>query len=182
MKMRCAGSLFVLGFLLVFPLMCEGQAAGNSPVVVPAGTQVDAITYEGDDAQSVTLKPAEQVALLFAYASWTLEEQCADADSGLGRLCALDELIRGVKGKNGNLIGFNESPLRDTNYRYTLERVGDTCLILASPRVKSLGGFAILGSPGGFSNPHFYYNPNGANMAEAKKLGSVGYSGRGFRR
>jgi len=181
-KVRCAGPLFVMGFLLMFPLVCEAQAVGNSPVGVPAGTKVDVITYEGDDALRVTLKPAEQVALLFAYAAWNLEEQCADADSGLGRLCSLDELIRGVKGKGGNLIGLSESPLRDTNYRYTLERIGDTCLFVASPRVKSLGGFAILGSPGGFSNPHFYYNPNGANMADAKKLSSVGYSGQGFRR
>lgn len=172
----------MLGLLLAAPLVCQAQSTGSSPVAVPAGTTVDPISYDGAAGGSVQLPPAEQVALLFAYGIWGLENDCADADSGLGRLCTLDELIKGVTGKNGGTIGLTVSPRRDTNYRYEVMLVGDYSIILAHPRVKGLGGFAVVGSPNGFGGGNFYYNPNGANMAEAKKLTSVGYGGKGFRR
>ena len=174
--------LSLVGFLWAFPVLVEGQSSGASRVSVPAGTTIDTLTYEGDAAAAIALKPEEQVAFLFAYGIWNLESQCADKSYGVGRLCSLSELVHGVRPADGNEIALSVNPARDTNYSYSVQLIGGDCIILVVPRVKGLGGFAVVGSPAGFGMGHFYYNPDGPNMVAARRLGSMGFSGSGFSR
>jgi len=54
-------------------------------------------------------------------------------------------------------------------------------VITALPQREGLGAFAYVSSPSGM-NGDFYYNPNGADLTQAKVLGERGYSGKGFTR
>jgi hypothetical protein len=67
------------------------------------------------------------------------------------------------------------------NYRYGVEIIGQDCVITALPQHEGLGGFAYVGSPVGMHG-NFYYNPKGSDLTQAKVLGEMGYSGKGFTR
>ena len=134
-----------------------------------------------EDQPALELKPAEQVAFLYVYGLWFMEQDCLDKDSGVGRLCTLRELITGVKTPYDQVIGLSVNPVKDTNYNYEIMIIGDSCLIRAVPRVKGLAGFATLGSPRR-SSGSFYYSPDGADMTRAVKLIEMGFDGEGFRR
>ncbi len=180
MTMRHRRLVAILGLLLTSPIWCRvAQAAGG--VVVPAGTQLNTLKYNDTAGTVVQLKPAEQVAFLFVYGMQNLESNCLSTFfGGPGRPCALDELVKGVHGKSG-IIGLNTDPAQDSNYQYKLEIIGQDCVIRAIPQHPGLGGFAYIGSPGGMHG-NFYYNPTGADMTQAKALGEMGYSGKGFTR
>ena len=165
---------------LFFTLTPFAQAQNNLPVPVPAGTTVMPLKY-AEDQPALELKPAEQVAFLYVYGLWFMEQDCLDKDSGLGRLCTLRELITGVKTTYGQVIGLSVNPVKDTNYNYEILIIGDSCLIRASPRVKGLCGFATLGTPRR-SSGSFYYSPEGADMTRAVQLIEMGFQGDGFRR
>lgn len=169
--------VMVLGLLLSYSLVCQAQAA-VSPVSVPTGTTVDAIKYGPDDTPA-NLKPAEQVAFLFLYGMWALESDLADTSNGVGRLCTLAELVKGVKMPTGFSPRLSVDPAKDTLYRYDVTIIGDTCIIRALPRDRTLAGFAVVGAPKGFSH-NFYFNPNGPDMTRALKITEMGYSGDGF--
>lgn len=79
------------------------QAQNKSPVTVPEGTKVMPPKYAED--QPLDLKAEEQVAFLYVYGMWFLEQDCLDSFSGLGRLCTLGELIRGVQLPDGRVLG-----------------------------------------------------------------------------
>ena len=164
-------------FLTLSPFV---QAQDKLPVPVPAGTTVSPLKY-AEDQPALELKPAEQVAFLYVYGLWFMEQDCLDKDSGLGRLCTLRELITGVKTPSGQVIGLSVNPVKDTNYNYEIMIIGDSCVIRAIPRVKGLCGFATLGSPR-LSVGSFYYSPDGADMTRAVKLIEMGFGGNGFRR
>ena len=121
------------------------------------------------------------MAFLYVYGLWFMEQDCLDGDSGVGRLCTLRELITGVKTPDGGVIGLSVNPVKDTNYNYEIMIIGDSCLIRATPRVKGLVGFAVLGSPRR-SFGSVYYSPDGADMTRAVALIEMGFDGKGFRR
>jgi len=180
LRTRLERALLFLGLLCASPLFGQAQSGGSPPIVIPTGTSVDAITL-GDDQKKVTLKPEEQVAFLFVYDIWGLERDCADKQSGLGRLCSAGDLVKGLKGKNGQIIGLTTNPSQDANYRYGVSIIGDDCIITASPKSPGLGGFAMIGTPDN-DRSDFYFNPAGANMTAAQKVYSMGYEGNGFKR
>jgi hypothetical protein len=126
-------------------------------------------------------KPAEQVTFLYVCGLWFVESDCLDKDSGPGRLCTLREPIMGVKTPGGQVIGLSVNPVKDTNCNYEIMIIGDSCVIRAIPRVKSLVGFATLGSPKQASG-NFYCSIDGVDMTRAVKLIEMGFSGDGFRR
>jgi hypothetical protein len=156
------------------------HAQNKSQVSVPPGTTVGPLRY-AEDQPALDLKPEEQVAFLYVYGLWFLEQDCLDTGSGVGRLCTLGELIKGVKTPDGRVIGLSVNPVKDTNYRYEIMIIGNDCVIQAVPRVKGLGGFATLGSPTR-SSGSFYYSSSGADMTRAVRLIEMGFSGSGFRR
>jgi hypothetical protein len=166
--------------VLMFTLSPHAQAQNNLPVPVPAGTTVYPPKY-AEDQPALQLKPAEQVAFLYVYGLWFMEQDCLDGDSGVGRLCTLRELITGVKTPDGGVIGLSVNPVKDTNYNYEIMIIGDSCLIRATPRAKGLVGFAVLGSPRR-SFGSVYYSPDGADMTRAVPLIEMGYEGSGFRK
>lgn len=180
MTVRRLNMLCALCLLFMLPKLCGAQNGGGLPVAIPDGTKVSAIKY-GDDETPVTLKPAEQVAFLFVNGLWGLQEECLDKDSGLARLCSLVELLRGPKTKDGRTISLSVNPVKDTNYRYEVMTIGDYCVIRALPRVRDIGGFAMVGSPRGFGGT-MYFDPKGGDLANAKKVTEMGYQGNGFRR
>jgi hypothetical protein len=165
---------------LMSALSPVAQAQTNLPVLVPDGTTVFPPRYD-EDQPALELKPAEQVAFLYVYGLWFMEQDCLDKDLGVGRLCTLRELITGVKSQSGQVIGLSVNPVKDTNYNYEIMIIGDSCVIRAIPRVKGLGGFATLGSPR-LSLGSFYFSPDGADMTRAVKLIEMGFDGNGFRR
>jgi hypothetical protein len=79
---------------LLFAVSPVAQAQTNVPVPVPAGTTVGPLKY-AEDKPALELNPAEQVAFLYVYGLWFMEEDCLDKDSGVGHLCTLGELIAG---------------------------------------------------------------------------------------
>lgn len=180
MKTRSGYAILLMALILASPIF--GQAKGRSPVKVPEGTIVNPILY-GDDKTQVVLKAEEQVAFLFLYSIFQIEEKCFDKDSGLGRLASLEELVKGVELANGTTVGLTEDPARDTNYRYDMIIIGTDCIMRALPVAPGLGGFAIVGTFMKFAaRSTMYYNPEGADMPQASKIVERSYSGRGFSR
>jgi hypothetical protein len=178
MKARQWFVCLTAGLLMTLSPLAQAQA--SLPVPVPAGTTVGPLKY-AEDQPPLELKPAEQVAFLFVYGLWSMEQDCLSKDSGLGRLCTLRELITGVKTRDGQVVGLSVNPVKDTNYNYEIMIIGEDCVIRAIPRTKGLVGFATLGSPMR-SSGNFYYSPEGADLTRAVKLIEMGYSGDGFRR
>jgi len=170
----------ILVLLLAFPVFIQAQEANQSPISVPEGTKVATLKYGEDEAQ-LTLKPAEQVAFLFVYGLWGLEGKCFDGDIGVGRVCTLDELVKGIKTKNGETLGLKIDPAQDTNYTYDIIPIGGDCVIRAIPRSPGLGAFAMVGTLRR-SSGNFYYNPKGPDLMYAIRLTEYGFEGRGFRR
>jgi hypothetical protein len=168
--------LLVTCLLLALPL---AAFAAPSPVEVPDGTKIS--TVKLDDETSVTLKPGEQVAFLFVYGMWGLENFLGDKDMGIGRAATIDELIRGVKTESGEVLGLSLSPRKDTNYSYDIIIVGKDVVIRALSRVKDLGSFAYTGTAGRMSG-NFWFNPNGQDITKAVKLSEYGYEGKGFKK
>jgi hypothetical protein len=173
--------ILVLASLLFVPVLAGAQGAAKLPVPIPDGTEVSPMKY-GEQETAADLKPAEQVAFLFVNAIWGSEEKSLDKDGGLGRLCTLGELIKGMKTPGGETIGLSVNPSRDTNYRYEIQIIGSYCVIKAIPRVKGFGAFAMVGSPKGFGGNGFYYDPQGPELVHAEKVTEFGYAGKGFRR
>ncbi|MGP0017999.1 MAG: hypothetical protein ACLPHP_05480 [Candidatus Sulfotelmatobacter sp.] len=180
MTVRHRRLLAILSLLFTSLIRC-GVAQAAAGVTVPAGTQLNTLKYNDTAGTVVQLKPAEQVAFLFVYGMQNLESNCLSTFfGGPGRLCSLDELVKGLHGKSG-IIGLNTDPAQDSNYQYKLEIIGQDCVIRAIPQHAGLGGFTYIGSPSGMHG-NFYYNPIGADMTQAKVLGEMGYSGKGFTR
>ncbi len=178
MSVRLWHTCVLASLLLALPVLAHAQA--KSPVSLPDGTTVSPLKY-AEDQPALELKPGEQVAFVYVYGLWFMEQDCLDKDSGVGRLCTLRELITGVKTPDGRVIGLSVNPVKDTNYRYEIMIIGEDCVIQAIPRVKGLGGFATLGSPRRLPGS-FYYSDGGADMTGAVKLIEMGFSGDGFRR
>lgn len=176
-------SMTLAGFLvMMIVLPIAGQTNQGGAVGVPAGTKVGTIRFSDEGQTEAHLKPAEQVALLFTYAIWQAERSCSDNRNGIGRLCSLKELVAGVDLKNGSSAGLSVDPTGDTNYRYSVTNIGNHCVVTALPSAAGLGAFAIVGTGGTFSSADYYLNPEGGDLAGARKLSEVGYSGRGFQR
>lgn len=171
-------TMIVVIVLLASPLLVYAQAGKKAPVTVPQGTQIT-LKY-GDDDTVAALKPAEQVAFLFVYGIWGLQGDCYDKDNGIGRLCTLPELVKGVT-KDGRTIGLKVDPAADANYTYDVTIVGGDCMIRAIPRTPGLGSFGMAGTPRRFSG-NLYYNPKGADLSQAQKATEYGYNGDGFKR
>lgn len=178
MNARRYRALVIAGLLLALAPLAWAQA--KSGVSVPAGTKIMPLKYD-EEQPAIELKPEEQVAFLYVYGIWSLEQDCLDADMGIGRLSTLGELINGVKTPDGRVLGLSVSPVKDTNYRYEIMIIGQDCVIQAVPRVKGLGGFAMLGSPRRMIGT-FYYSAAGTDMTKAVKITEMGYEGDGFRR
>ena len=154
MSARLCRTLFIVGLLLGLGTLALAQ--NKSLVSVPAGTKIMPPKYAEDQPPQASL----------------------EKDSGLGRLCTLGELIRGVQTPDGRVLGLSVTPVKDTNYRYEIMIIGNDCVIQAVPRLKGFGGFAMLGSPSR-SLGSFYYSSS-ADMTQAVKLIEMGYEGNGF--
>ena len=166
-----------LCLMLVLPAMAQ---AGPSTVSVPDGTKIAELKY-GDQESVLTLQPGEQVAFLFVYGIWGLEQDCISADTGLGRPCTLAELVKGVKSPGGGTLGLTVNPVKDTNYFYDVIVIGSDMVIRAIPRVRDLGAFAMMGSGKRFSG-NLWYSPKSADLTKAVQLTEYGYEGNGFKR
>ena len=168
-------------------LICLGVCAwvGNPPAAraeqggLPPETSVEA---QYADGTPIPFKVPEQVAFLFVHNIKSLQKD--PCMKYLQRLCSLDELVQGVKGKPGGEKGLNRNPARETDYSYQVTFFGEPYQtaaryqVEAIPRRPGLGGFLFVSDRRGFSN--FYYNPNGAATAKDKKLGAYGTNGDGF--
>jgi hypothetical protein len=176
MRIRLGHVLALLCLLLVSAAVAQ---AAPSPVFVPDGTRISELKY-GDEETALTLQPGEQVAFLFVYGVWGLEQDCFSADSGVGRFCTLAELVKGVKAPGGTL-GLAINPVKDTNYSYDLTIIGSDLVIRAIPRVRDLGAFAMTGS-GRRSIGNFWYSPKSGDLTKALQITQYGYGGSGFRR
>lgn len=140
---------------------------------LPEGTTVNA-QYE--DGTQASFRPPEQVALVFVVDIRILEsDTCADA---LHRFCSLEELVKGVKDKEGQAVGFKSSPLEDPAYRYTVTLSDRKYQIEAAPLLPGLGGFLLRGAQ--YGPVDFYYNSTGAATANDKKLAGHGFDGDDF--
>jgi hypothetical protein len=146
-----------------------GAPAG---IALPEGTVAEA---EYLDGPKIPLKPQEQVALVFLQDMKTMEDD--GCMRPLTRFCPLEELIRGVQEKDGQLLSFKRNPLDDLSYRYAVTIQEDGLQIEAVPRRAGLGGFLMKGRRWGAAT--VYYNPAGA-AAGGKELGSYGFSGDDF--
>jgi hypothetical protein len=180
MNAQCQRMVTILILLFALPIFIQAQSVNKSPVSVPAGIKNITIKY-GENDTPITLKPAEKVAFLFVYGIWGLEGDCFNGDMGVGRLCSLAELVKGVKTKGGETLGLAVDPAQDTNYGYDIITIGGDCIIRAIPRSPGLGAFAMVGTVRR-SIGNFYYNPKGSDLMSAITLTEYGYDGDGFRR
>jgi hypothetical protein len=180
MNTFCRRTIAILILLFALPSIIQAQGAKPSPISVPAGIKNLTVKY-GENETLAQLKPAEQVAFLFLSAIWGLEESCLDKDMGIGRLCTLPELAKGVKTNGGEILGLEVDPSLDSNYTYDAILIGKDCVLRAIPRGPGLGAFARVGSPRR-SSGNFYYNPKGSTLVSAEKLTEYGYEGHGFSR
>ncbi len=154
------------------------QGALKLTVPVPDGTTVQPVKY-GDEQPAVTLQPAEQVAFLFVYGIWNLENRLLDKDmGGIGRLASLRELVKGVQ-TDGGVVGLSADPAKDINYGYDVLVIGRDCVIRAIPRKPGLSALALLGSPERMMG-NFYYSPGSSDFAKGQKVTEMGYGGNGF--
>ena len=123
------------------------------------------------------------MALIFVQDTATLESMpffgCKDQ---VGRLCSLEELIKGIKGKDGETHGFSQDPNQDSNYRYTVTISGESYQVAAIPRHPGLRGFLHVGKASSSLGGHDYYNPNGAATTKDKELGDIVITGGTFAR
>ena len=172
----------VLAFVLVMFVECGWAQNGQAQeLTIPAGTKISTLKYP--DGSVVNLKPAEQVAFLVVYTVKDLESTCASTFfGGPGRPCLWSELLNGITTKNGQPLGLTINPVKDTNYRYLLQIIGQSCIFTAIPKAPGLGAFAWVGDPANMSANGFYYNPDGADLMKAKTLGEMGYEGNGFKK
>ncbi len=164
--------------LAVQALPVHAQAALKLTVTVPDGTSVQPIKY-GEDDSAVTLVPAEQVAFLFVYGIWNLENRLLDKSmGGIGRLATLRELVKGVT-TEGDIQGLSADPAKDINYGYDVMIIGRDCVIRAIPRKPGLSALAMVGSPERMMGT-FYYSPGSSDFAKGQKVTEMGYGGNGF--
>ncbi len=172
-------TVVVLTAALAFQsLPVHAQGALKLTVTVPDGTTVQPIKY-GEDDSTVTLAPAEQVAFLFVYGIWNLENRLLDKNmGGTGRLASLRELVKGVKTESG-IQGLTVDPAKDINYGYDVMIIGRDCVIRAIPRKPGLSAFAMVGSPERMSG-NSYYSPGSSDFAKGVKITEMGYGGNGF--
>ena len=133
------------------------------------------------DGSEIKLSPDEQVAFVFLVSTELLEYSCSDPVY-IGRACSFDELIKGIRAKNGAMLGFSQNPERDPHYHYTLtiSEPGDRYQIDAIPQRAGLGGFVCLGKKGWMYGDQFY-NPKGAAANTSSKLGNTSIAGPDFR-
>ena len=163
------------------PAQSAPPAAGGaaSPSGLPEGTTIEAKYADG---APIPFKLPEQVAFLFVHNIRSLEKD--PCIRNLQRLCSLDELVQGVKGKPGGPIGLDRNPAQETDYSYQVTFFGEPYQtaaryqVEAVPRRPGLGGFLFISDRRGFSD--FYYNARGAATTKDKKLGAFGTTGDGF--
>jgi hypothetical protein len=146
---------------------------------LPPGSTVEA---QYADGTPIPFKLPEQVAFLFVQDIKSLQKD--PCMKYLERLCSLDELVAGVKGKPDGQKGLKRDPRRETDYSYQVTFFGEPYQtaaryqVEAIPRRAGLGGFLFVSDRRGFSN--FYFNANGAATTTDKKLGAYGSTGDGF--
>jgi hypothetical protein len=156
-----------------------GGGGAASPGGLPAESTVEAKYADGTP---IPFKLPEQVAFLFVHNIGSLEKD--PCMRYLQRLCSLDELVQGVKGRPGGEKGLKRNPARETDYSYQVTFFGEPYQTAARYQVEAihrqpgLGGFLYISDRRGFSN--FYYNANGAATTKDKKLGEYGSTGDGF--
>ena len=158
-------------------ISARGGAASQSGL--PPETTVEA---QYADGTPIPFKLPEQVAFLFVQDIKSLQKD--PCMKYLERLCSLDELVQGVKGKPGGQKGLKRDPRRETDYSYQVTFFGEPYQtaaryqVEAVPRRPGLGGFLFISDRRGFSN--FYFNADGPATTKDKKLGAYGSTGDGF--
>lgn len=140
-------------------------AKPTAGIAFPKGTQLQA-SYANNEAPK--WKPEEQVAYLLVYSIHSLEKRCHE---DLGRYCTLAELVKGVPGKDGRVIGLTVDPARDVNYSYAVTDVAGDYKTTATPKKPGLGGFLDdTGTMGGI-----YYDPSGPATRKSRELTGNGW-------
>jgi hypothetical protein len=161
------------------PVAPQGGGGAAATGGLPEGSTVEA-EYAG--GPPIQFKLPEQVAFLFVHNIKSLEKD--PCMRYLQRLCSLDELVQGVKGRPGGEKGLSRNPQRETDYSYQVSFFGEPYQtaaryqVEAIPRRPGLGGFLFISDRRGFND--FYFNPGGAATTKDKKLGAFGTTGDGF--
>jgi hypothetical protein len=173
---------FACGSLCVVPqLVAERPAPRDAEIIQIRIPSVTKVTVKYPDGSEPKLSPEEQVAFVVLVSAELLEYNCSDPIY-LGRACPLDELIKGIRAKNGAVLGFSQNPKQDRHYRYTLTiaDTGDRYQIEAIPQDAGLGGFVCLAKKGWMFGDRCY-NPKGVAANTSSKLGSMSIAGPDFR-
>jgi hypothetical protein len=111
-------------FCVVPQLVAERPAPRDAEIIqirIPSMTKV---TVKYRDGSELKLSPEEQVAFVFLVSTELLEYNCSDPIY-LGRGCSFDDLNKGIRAKNGAVLGFSQNPKQDRHYHYTLT-IADT--------------------------------------------------------
>jgi hypothetical protein len=170
----------------VGPQLVAERLAPQTPLTSDAVSQarlpsVTKVTVKYPDGSEIKLSPEEQVAFVFVASTELLEYSCSDP-TYIGRVCSLDELVKGIRAKTGAMLGFSQNPKLDPQYHYTLtiSDAGDRYQIEASPQRAGLGGFVCYGKKGWMFGDQFY-NPKGVAANTSSKIGTMSIAGTDFR-
>ena len=140
--------------------------------IVTKGT-VTAPDHDGP----LTLRPEEQVALMFLLSIKSIEFWCVQQEE---RACTLDELIASDRMADGTRVGcLKYGPAEDSNYSYSLTVSDKSWDARAKARKKGLASFHFQSS----GNPYFlqtFYRPRGAIGPVEKEITEYGGSGESF--
>lgn len=155
--------------------MCGTAWAGGA-----AGTESTAAKVSASsNGKDVALKRPEQIALMFLVGIQSLEDDCI---RHAGHACSMDELVTGMKTKDGWGIGHLKFDPRtsDPNYTYTVSGGANSWEARAVPKKAGLGGFYFVGD--GFGFPDKYYNAKGAATKSSEQLDGYSVEGDSFKK
>jgi hypothetical protein len=152
-------------------------AAGTSSSAYQAGPAASSAKVEIEDASGpIALKPEERVALMYLTAMQNIELNC---QLTVKAACSLDQLLAGVRGPNGAVIGrLKFDPAIDPNYNYSLASSGMAWEAHATAKRAGLAGFYFYSK--GVANVEAHYAASGTAGAIDRTLTSRGISGDSF--
>ncbi len=158
--MSARSALAAIALLLASSTLPAQRKAVSFSACSPDPKPFRAARGSADAARRTKFSEEEQRALVMVTAISYLQENACE--SGMGRPCTLDELIRSVrktKAQKGDVIGLARDPRDDPDYKYSVFISVGPPDISAIPKREGLGGFLV-----DFAGIHF--NPKGPAMTE----------------
>jgi hypothetical protein len=147
------------------------ETLASGPIITRAQ-----VTVKDSNGNTIELKPAEKVAVMFVQAISFMENDCMN---GLKRRCSLAELVAGVNSPSWPVGRLKYDPARDPNYKYTITISGKMWTANAVPQHPGLGGFYVEEGASQIM-ADTYYNRNGAATDNDIALTSIGVGGEQF--